>query len=68
MCNWPPIKFTLHVYDLTFPSGGGRVNSGVTGEKAAKPLTTVQHCIATFVSVKLDSFKGPWDSFHPYAW
>ena len=34
-----------HVYDLTFTSGGGGDGCGLTGEKAAKPVTTVQDCV-----------------------
>ena len=34
-------SFKLHVYDLTLMSGGGGDGGGVvTGEKAAKPVTT----------------------------
>lgn len=43
--------FTLHVHDLTFLLGVG-------GEKAAKPVTRVQDCGSTFVSLKpQDIFK-----------
>ena len=37
------VPFTLHVYNLTVTAGGG----AVTGEKAGKPVTTVQDCVIT---------------------
>lgn len=56
--------FTLHIYYLAFISGVGGDGGGVADNKGAKPVTAVQDCISTFVSVKLlDVFdKGPWCS------
>ena len=34
--------FTVHVYDLTFISGGGGDVGGATGKKTAKPMTFVR--------------------------
>lgn len=44
--------------------GGGEDGGGIVAYKAAKPVTAVQDCISTFLSVKLlDIFdKGPWCS------
>lgn len=38
---------TLHVHNLTVMSGGGGHDGAVTGEKAAKPMATVQYCFLT---------------------
>ena len=39
-------------------SKGGGDGGGVAGEKTAKPVTTVQDCVSTFVSVTLmDIFR-----------
>ena len=46
------VTFTLHVFDLTFTSGGGGDGGGVTGEKAAKPVTAVSDSVSTFASKK----------------
>ena len=48
----------LHVNDLTFVSGSAGDGGGVTGEKAARTVTTVCDSISTSVSVK------PLDIFH----
>ena len=50
--------FTLYVYELTSIWGGKGDGGGVAGEKAEKPVTTVQDCVSTFVSMtSLDIFK-----------
>ena len=41
-CKSRHITFTLHVYDMTFISGGGGDGGGVTGEKAASVSTFVR--------------------------
>ena len=46
------ITSTVCVYDLTFESGGENVGDGASGMKAAKPVTTVQDCVSTFLHVK----------------
>lgn len=38
---------TLHVHNLTVMSGGGGHGGAVTGEKAAKPMATVQYWFLT---------------------
>ena len=46
------------LHDLTFISGGGGDGGGVTGEKSAKPVTTVQDCVSTFSNLTpLDLFS-----------
>ena len=47
--------FSLHVYELTFISGGG-------GDGDLQPMIAVQDSLSTFVFVKpLDIFdKAPW--------
>lgn len=37
-----------HNYDLTITMKGGRMVGSITGEKAAKPVTTGQSCVLTF--------------------
>ena len=46
------LLLTLHVSDLTVIEGGGGDIGEVNGKKAAKPVTTVQDCVLTSVSVK----------------
>lgn len=49
------ITFILHIYDITVISGSGGEGGGVTGEKVAKPLTTV---FSTLLSVtRLDHLR-----------
>lgn len=43
------IAITLHVFDLTIISGGGRDGGGGTGKKAAKPVITLQDCASTIL-------------------
>lgn len=44
------VMLRLHVYYLILMSGGGR---DVSVDKATgQPMTTVQECVSTFVSVK----------------
>lgn len=51
--------FIFRVNVLTFTSGGGGGGGGVTGQKAAKPVTSVQGCVSGFVGGKpLDIFDG----------
>lgn len=45
--------FTLHAHGLTSALRGGGGDGGFTGQKAAKPVTTVQGGVPTFLSVKL---------------
>lgn len=47
---------TLHVHNLTVMSGGGGHDGAVTGEKAAKPMATVQYC---FLTLSLNILKRP---------
>ena len=52
------ITVKLHVYDLTFISWGAGDCGEIIADKAAKPVTTDQDCVSTFVSAKpLDIFK-----------
>lgn len=58
------LSLTLHVYDLTCISGGGGNGGGVTGEKAAKPVTAAQDWVSTFVNVtQLDILKETTEQF-----
>lgn len=43
-----PSLFTLHVYELTFISGGGRDDAG---DKVAQPVTIVRVCVSVFDAV-----------------
>lgn len=62
MCH---IVFKLHVFDLTVISGGGGNGGAITGMKAAEPVTTVEHCVSTFVSMaSLENFKVTLGQFH----
>lgn len=45
--------FTLHVFDLTFISGGEGDSGGVTAKKVARPVAAVQDCVPPFISVTL---------------
>ena len=62
----------LHVNDLTVISGGRGNGGGDAGKKAAKPVSTVQDWILTFLSMKpLDIWtflRRPWNKFKPCLW
>lgn len=53
---------TLHVHNLTVMSGGGGHGGAVTGEKAAKPMATVQDCVAAPLDVLSES-SGEFSCF-----
>lgn len=41
----------------------------ITGEKAAKPLTAVQHCVSTFeIVIPFRSFNKSLGQFFLYFW
>lgn len=62
------ITMTLHIYELTFISEGGEDGGGVTGEKAAKPVTTVGDCVLTFVSATpLDILQGNLGTIYSFC-
>ena len=46
------ITFGLHVYDLTCQIQRWRGQWWGEGDKAAKPMTAVQDCVSTFISLK----------------
>lgn len=63
-----PITPILHVYQLTFTSGGRGDDGGVTSKKAAKEAIAVQVCIWAFVSVRTqDIFEETWGHFHTFV-
>ena len=54
---------TLIGKSQTFISSGGEDGGGATGKMATKPVTTVQHYISTFLSMKpLDSLRKHRDN------
>ena len=55
------ISNSLYIF-MTFKSGSGGDGGGVKEEIAAKPVTTVQPCVSTFVCEKpLDFLRRPQD-------
>ena len=56
--------FTIHVYDLTCHIQRWRGQWLGAGDKAAKPMTAVQDCVSTFISLKpVDNSKETPEQF-----